>query len=61
MKKVTLQFQTPQDFSRFRNLVAGQVTTVNIGDLTITCHCTDELVAHAMNEFGGRVTKEWTT
>jgi hypothetical protein len=59
MSKVTLQFQTPQDFSKFRNLVSGQVTTTNIGDLTITCHCTNELVAHAMNMLGGRVICEF--
>jgi hypothetical protein len=59
MTKVTLQFQTPQDFSKFRNLVSGQVTTTNIGDLTITCRCSDELVAHAMNMLGGRVVREF--
>ncbi|RYY97640.1 MAG: hypothetical protein EOO11_10325 [Chitinophagaceae bacterium] len=59
--KVTLQFQTPQDFSRFRSLVSGQVTTIDIGDLTITCTCTDELIAHAMNQFGGRVIREFAS
>ncbi|RYY83988.1 MAG: hypothetical protein EOO15_20280 [Chitinophagaceae bacterium] len=57
--KVTIQFQTPQDFMRFRSLVSGQVTTVNISELSITCTCTQELMAHAMNEFGGMVRREW--
>ncbi|RYY39039.1 MAG: hypothetical protein EOO08_12255 [Chitinophagaceae bacterium] len=57
--KVTIQFQTPQDFTRFRSLVSGQVTTVNIADLSITCACTPDLIAHAMNDFGGMVTREW--
>ncbi|GAB4093551.1 hypothetical protein [Flaviaesturariibacter terrae] len=59
MFKVTIQFQTPQDFSRFRSMVSGQVTTINIGNLSITCNCTPELLAHAMNDFGGVVLQEW--
>ncbi|GAA4341868.1 hypothetical protein [Flaviaesturariibacter amylovorans] len=57
--KVTLQFQTPQDFSRFRSLVSGQVTTIDIANLSITCLCSRELVAHAMNYFGGKVINEF--
>lgn len=56
--KVTIQFQTPQDFTRFRSLVDNKILEKDIVNLRITCECGPEDIAYAMNYLGARVIHE---
>jgi hypothetical protein len=54
MEEVKLQFQTPHDLSAYRKTISTVIKT-NIADLQITCKCTKDDIALAMNNFGATV------
>lgn len=55
MGSVKLQFQTPQQFSQFRNSVPDCITESDIANLTITYTCNDEEIARAIRTLGATV------
>ena len=57
MELVTLQFQTPQDLTNFRKSVIHKENKIDIANLRLTCQCTAEDLALAMNSFGAKVLK----
>ncbi|TCJ14431.1 hypothetical protein EPD60_10600 [Flaviaesturariibacter flavus] len=56
MEIVKIQFQTPQDFQRFRKLALERVVSVNIAELSMICHCFMSDIANAINLFGATIT-----
>jgi hypothetical protein len=54
---ITLQFETPQDFSRFKKKGGGEILETNIRELTITLKCTEELPAIAIKNMNAKVIK----
>ncbi|TCJ16538.1 hypothetical protein EPD60_07275 [Flaviaesturariibacter flavus] len=58
-RKVTIQFQTPQDFTRFRSLVDNNIIEKDLINLSITCNCSDKEVAYAMNYLDAKVIQEF--
>jgi hypothetical protein len=56
MQHVKLQFQTPQDFQKFRKMASGNILSVSIADLYIICRCAMEDIANAINQLGATVT-----
>jgi hypothetical protein len=55
MATVTLQFQTPQQFSQFRNSVPDCTTHSDIANLIITYTCNEAEVARAILTLGATV------
>jgi hypothetical protein len=56
MEKVKVQFQTPQDFQKFRKMAIESIVSVSIPDLYVICKCAMLDVATAINQFGATVT-----
>jgi hypothetical protein len=56
MEKVKVQFQTPQDFQKFRKMAIESIVSVSIPDLYVICECAMLDVATAINQFGAIVT-----
>jgi hypothetical protein len=56
MEKVKVQFQTPQDFQKFRKMAIESIVSVSIADLYVICKCATLDVATAINQFGAVVT-----
>ncbi|MDB5197397.1 MAG: hypothetical protein JWP88_1768 [Flaviaesturariibacter sp.] len=54
-EKVTLQFQTPQDLTNFRKSLDARQVRTDIPNLRLTCECTKNDLALAMNSFGAKV------
>jgi hypothetical protein len=54
---ITLQFQTPQEFSRFKKKVTTEIIEYNIRDLTITLRCTEEIHASAIKNMNAKIIK----
>ncbi|MCW3073892.1 MAG: hypothetical protein JWP69_961 [Flaviaesturariibacter sp.] len=57
MPTITLQFQTPQDLSGFKNNLELNGYTINIRELTLTCSCCPEQIELATYHFGAKVLK----
>ncbi|GAA4324495.1 hypothetical protein [Flaviaesturariibacter amylovorans] len=55
-EKVKLQFQTPQDFQKFRKMADGKILSFNIAELTVICDCRMVDVATAINKYGAIAT-----
>jgi hypothetical protein len=55
MKKVSLQFQTPHEFSEFRNSVPDCITESDIANLIITYTCNESEIARAILTRGATV------
>jgi hypothetical protein len=58
MELVILQFQTPHDLTGFRKAVAAKKLTTDIANRRITCDCSKEDIALAMNTFGAKVIEQ---
>ena len=56
MEYVKLQFQTPQDFQKFRKMATESIVSTSIAGLYIICNCKMIDVATAINQFGAIVT-----
>jgi hypothetical protein len=56
MENVKVQFQTPQDFQKFRKMAIESIVSVSIPDLYVICKCAMLDVATAINQFGATVT-----
>ena len=52
---VTLQFQTPQDLTAFRQAVVARNVKTDIANLRLSCECSQDDIALAMNSFGAKV------
>ena len=52
---VTLQFQTPHDLTTFRQAVKARNLKTDIANLRLTCECTKQDIALAMNSYGAKV------
>ncbi|TCZ67906.1 hypothetical protein [Flaviaesturariibacter aridisoli] len=56
MENVKLQFQTPQDFQKFRRMKAVTILSASVAGLYIICRCALRDIASAINDLGATVT-----
>jgi hypothetical protein len=56
MERVKVQFQTPQDFQKFRKMATSSIVSVSIPGLYVICNCELLDIASAINQFGATVT-----
>lgn len=56
MEIVKIQFQTPQDFQRFRKLATERIVSFDIAELSMVCRCIMSDIVNAINYCGATIT-----